>query len=131
MAAPDFNDVKIGLRSKVLGDPTVAGLIGTRLFSAQLATFFTEGTSFPLATFHPLEGPDNFYWRRFNIRMQTWSNVSYDECHTIYGAIRDVIACTTIKSKTIIRIFGGITEDYNEDSRLYSVSGSYLITQLM
>jgi len=131
MAAPTFNDVKIGLRTKVLADPVVTGLIGTRLFSAQLATFFTEGTSFPLATFHPLEGPDNFYWRRFNIRMQTWSSVSYDECHTIFGAIRNVIAWTTLKPKTVIRAFGGLTEDYNEDSRLYTVSGSYLITQLL
>ncbi len=126
-----FNDFKIGLRAAVLADPTVAGLIGARFFSAQLATFFTDGTSFPLATFHPLEGPDNIFWRQFNIRVQAWSNKSYDESHDIFDAIRNVLFCTFIKPKVVIRAFGGLTEDYDEASRLYSVSGTFRVTQIL
>jgi len=126
-----FNDFKIAFRAIILADATVTGLIGTRLFSAQLATFFTEGTDFPLATFHPLEGPDKFYWRRFNIRVQAWSDKSYDEAHDIFDAIRDVIACERIKPKSTIRILGGLEEDYDDRARTYSVSGTFLVTQLL
>lgn len=126
-----FNDFKIGLRSTVLADPIVAGLIGTRFFSAQLATFFTEGTSFPLATFHPLEGPDVLFYRQFNLRVQAWSNKSFDESHDIFDAIRDVLFCTFLKPKVVIRAFGGLAEDYDEASRLYSVSGTFTVTQLL
>lgn len=126
-----FNEFKIGLRAAVLADPTVTGLIGSRFFSAQLATFFTDGTNFPLATFHPLEGPDRIFWRRFNIRVQAWSNKSYDECHGIFSAVRDVLFCTNIKPKSVIHTFGGLLEDYESASRLYSVSGSFSVTQIM
>ena len=126
-----FNEFKIGLRAAVLADPTVTGLIGTRFFSAQLATFFTEGTDFPLATFHPLEGPDRIFWRRFNIRLQAWSNKSYDESHDIFAAIRDILFCANIKPKSVIHTFGGVLENYEESSRLYSVSGSFSVTQVL
>jgi len=126
-----FNDFKIGLRAAVLADPTVIGLIGTRFFSAQLATFFTEGTDFPLATFHPLEGPDQIFFRQFNIRIQAWSDKNYDESHDIFDAIRDVLFCTFVKPKTVVRAFSGLIEDYEEPSRLYSVSGTFAVTQLL
>ena len=126
-----FNDFKIGLRASVLADPIVAGLIGTRFFSAQLATFFTEGTSFPLATFHPLEGPDVLFYRQFSLRVQAWSDKSFDESHDVFDAVRDVLFCTNIKPKSIIRIISGLTEDYEEASRLYSVSGTFTVTQIL
>ena len=126
-----FNDFKIGIRSSVLADPVVTGLIGTRFFSAQLATFFTDGPSFPLATFHPLEGPDILFYRQFNLRVQAWSNKSYDESHDIYDAIRDVLFCTNIKPKSIIHPIRGLEEDYDEASRLYSVSGTFTVTQIL
>ncbi len=126
-----FNEFKIAFRALLLADPGVTTLIGTQLYSAQLATFFTKGTNFPLVTFHPIEGPDKFYWRRFNLRVEAWSDKSYDESHDIFDAIRDVIACKSIKPKSIIRISGGLMEDYDEQARTYSVGGTFLVTQLL
>lgn len=131
--AADYNkDFKIPFRDFVLSDINVAGLIGDKFNGAQLATFYTNNTSFPLATFTPQMGgfPNLTIYEKFSILISGYSDKSYDEAHDVFHSIYSILGGDGPESITphiTVRPIGTTYESFDTLSRLYQVTGKFLI----
>ena len=134
MALTDFNqDFKIPFRNFVLDDLEVSSLIEDRFYGAYLATFYTQQTSFPLATFHAEGGnfPNLNIIQKFFMRITAYSDQHYDEAYTVYKAIYERLGGengpVAIDQTMIVRPITTPTETYDEESRLYGITSRFSI----
>ncbi len=124
-----FNEFKEAFRDFVIADLLVADLIDDRLFSQDLATLFEP--TFPLATFTSLAGSDNVFIQQFDLVVRAYSNQHYFEANEVFNAIRRVAGCRTIQPRIIVRVISNPTEDFDEISRLFTVSSRFRITRIL
>lgn len=132
MTSTDFNaDFKIKFRDFVLNDLEVASLIGDRFYGSYLATFYTDSTTFPLATFTFITGslPNLNIIQQFPLVIDCFSNQHYDEAYTIDKAILDILGGTSgpvyINNNIIIRPVTSPQEKFDEGARIYSIERRY------
>lgn len=124
----------IPFRNYVLADIEINSFIEGRFYGHQLATFYTQNTSFPLVTFWIESGemPNFNIYQRFNINIRAFSNVSYDEAYRIYKAIFERLGGQngplTIPTRIIIRPLTTPSEGYDERARLFSVGSRFAVT---
>ena len=137
MASTDFNlDFRIEFRNFVLADSAVSGLIDDRFIGAWLSTFYTDGTKFPLTTFHPEYGsmPNLNIIQDFFLRTMSYSNLHFDEAYTIDKALMDILGGAngpvSINGNIIVRPISTPEEIFDDKARLYGISRRYKVIYL-
>ncbi len=122
---------KVPFRNFVLKDVEISSLIEGRFYGQQLATFYTNSTSFPLAVFYVEGGnmPNMNIIQRFPLRIQAYSNQSYDEAYWVYTPIFEILGGqngpVTISNRINVRPISTPVETYDEVARLYGVTGRF------
>lgn len=134
MSLTDWNqDFKVPFRNYILSDLEVSSLIQDRFYGAYLATFYTQTTSFPLATFHAEGGnfPNLNIIQKFIMRIITYSNQHYDEAYTVYKAIYEKLGGQDgpayINKNVVVRPLTTPTETFDEEARLYGITGRFSV----
>lgn len=128
---PDYNTFKSDFRNFVLASTAVTDLIGTRFFGAQIGTL--RDVVFPSAFFFPDPGIDMIQGiiQDFNLNIHAFSDVSYDEAHSVLDAIRNRILNAVIPTRIIVNARTTPTEAYNETSRLFGVYAKFRIHRVL
>ena len=135
MAETSFRDgFEVPFRDYVLKDVELATLVEGRFYPQHLATFYTNSTTFPLATFYEETGsmPNFTIIQKFNVVIQAYSNVSYDEAYEIHKAIYERLGGTngpiSIPTRIVIRPLTTPAKSFDEKSRLFSVYNRFTVT---
>lgn len=124
-----FNEFKEALRNFIIDSLDVGCLIEDRVFAQDLATLFEP--VFPMATFSASPGSDRIFIQQFDVIIRVYSSSTYFEAHEVFNAIRGRLGCVTIQPRIIIRVIQNPIEDFDEISRLYTVSGRFKATRLL
>lgn len=126
-----YTEFEEAFRNFVLDDVDVADLIESRFFGTELATI--RNPVFPSAYFTPQPGDDTLgFIQRFEVLVRAYSKVTFVEANQVFDAIRtrlnyDVRVLPTV----IVRPVGTPARDYDEISRLYTISGRFRVIRFI
>jgi len=125
----EIQDLRIGIRNKVLANSNVSALIEDRFYPAELSEVINP--SYPCANFRMSSGArdsDTNLLILIPFRIWVWSELSYDEDYNIYEKIYDVLQ-RKVNDQDSIRYrckeITTPTEAYDPESRLYYIIASW------
>lgn len=126
-----YTEFEEAFRDFVLADVDVADLIESRFFGTELATL--RNPVFPSAVFSPLPGDETLgYIQRFDLTIRAYSQKTFTEANAVFDAIRTRLNYDVrILPNVIIRPSGTPSRDFDEISRLYTISGRFRVIRFI